>query len=304
MRPRSEPIIAHRATARRRLPAASTARRAGVRMAHRHRERIGRIGAGTLAAARAACGSCEPPGTSRPRREPTTASLMARGAYSNTGTPCGMAHSAAPRAWPSFSALSTLRLTNTRSTATSAGCVLGQQGLQALEDQAQARRRRGVRPRSGSRARRPRAVVPRHLDDAEAGAPRTRVEPEDAHVGHAALTRAAAAAGSNARQDLVRYLDIRIYVPYFVQLFEGLEQCTICSALSPGQLQRGRRALGDFARRGREAAVDAAPRTRCRIRTDPPAPRPSGRRWAPHPRHRPRAPPASAAPRRCRADRS
>ena len=49
------------------------------------------------------------------------ASLMARGAYSNTGTSAGIAHSAAPRACPSFNALSTLRLTNTRSTATSDG---------------------------------------------------------------------------------------------------------------------------------------------------------------------------------------
>src|SRR5580698_10497507 len=53
--------------------------------------------------------------------EPTTASLMARGAYSNTAVPVGTAHSAAPRAWPSFIALSTLRLTNTRSMATSSG---------------------------------------------------------------------------------------------------------------------------------------------------------------------------------------
>src|SRR6185437_6434705 len=53
--------------------------------------------------------------------EPTTASLIARGAYSKTGRPFGTAHSAAPRAWPSFSALSTFRLTNTRSMATSPG---------------------------------------------------------------------------------------------------------------------------------------------------------------------------------------
>ena len=46
---------------------------------------------------------------------------MARGAYSNTEVPTGTAHNAAPRAWPSFMALSTLRLTNTRSMAISSG---------------------------------------------------------------------------------------------------------------------------------------------------------------------------------------
>src|SRR5688572_29133815 len=52
---------------------------------------------------------------------PTTASLMARGAYSCTPSATGMAASAAPRACPSLSALSAFFARNTRSTAISCG---------------------------------------------------------------------------------------------------------------------------------------------------------------------------------------
>ena len=54
--------------------------------------------------------------------EPTTASLIWRGAYSkNAALAAAAPQIAAPRACPSFSALSTLRFTNTRSIAISCG---------------------------------------------------------------------------------------------------------------------------------------------------------------------------------------
>ena len=77
----------HRPPGAARRPAARE--RARVRMTHGHRERIGRIRAAALRERAAARGSCGPPGTSRRRPMPTTASLMARGAYSNTGMPAG-----------------------------------------------------------------------------------------------------------------------------------------------------------------------------------------------------------------------
>src|SRR5438105_15630142 len=40
----------------------------------------------------------------------------------------------------------------------------------------------------------------------------------------AVLAAAAKASGSNARQDFVRYLDIRINVPYVVQVFQSFQQ--------------------------------------------------------------------------------
>jgi hypothetical protein len=53
---------------------------------------------------------------------PTTASFTSRGAYSNTrGRTENVALSAAPRACPSFSALSAFLFMNTRSMATSSG---------------------------------------------------------------------------------------------------------------------------------------------------------------------------------------
>src|ERR1700726_2234734 len=61
-----------------------------------------------------------------------------------------------------------------------------------------------------------------------------------------------AGAGSNARQDLVRYLDIRINVPYLVQLFERLEQMHHQHRGLARQLQGRRGALRDFRGRGRE----------------------------------------------------
>ena len=39
-----------------------------------------------------------------------------------------------------------------------------------------------------------------------------------------AATSSAAASGSKARQDLVRYLDIRVHVPYILEPLERLEQ--------------------------------------------------------------------------------
>ena len=113
--------------------------------------------------------------------KPTTASLMARGAYSNTGTAVGTAHSAAPRAWPSFRALSTLRLTNTRSMATSSGRCFSISSCTPSKMHAQPLAQRAV-PGRDAAVRQLRALRPAAVDDAEARAPRAWVEAEDAHV--------------------------------------------------------------------------------------------------------------------------
>src|SRR5579863_10526027 len=106
--------------------------------------------------------------------EPTTASLTARAAYSNTGTPAGMAHSAAPRACPSLSALSGLRLTNTRSTATSAGACSHTSALRPSKI------RRSRRADVEAAVRHDRQLLAAAFDHAEPGAPRAGVEAENA----------------------------------------------------------------------------------------------------------------------------
>src|SRR5947208_141422 len=183
--------------------------------------------------------------------EPTTASLMARGAYSNTGTASGMAHSAAPRACPSFKALSALRLTNTRSTATSAGWCWD---ISARRPSKIMRRR--AAGAAAARLRQPCAT-------AMSSPPRHSITPKPVRrePGSSPSTRTVsaalncAAAGPNARQDLVRYLDIRVHVPYFVQLFERFQQLHHQHRGLARQLQGGRGALRDFRGRGREAVM-------------------------------------------------
>src|SRR5580658_998204 len=185
--------------------------------------------------------------------EPTTASLTARAAYSNTGTPAGMAHSAAPRACPSLSALSGLRLTNTRSTATSAGACSHTSATRPSK----IRRSRRVgaaaatlrQPCATTRSSWPRhSITPNPVRREPGSRPRMRTV-------SATATGAAVAAGSNARQDLVRYLDIRVHVPYLVQPFERLEQVHHRLASLAGELERGGGTLRHFGRGRGEAAV-------------------------------------------------
>ena len=64
-----------------------------------------------------------------------------------------------------------------------------------------------------------------------------------------------AALGSNARQDLVRYLDIRVNVPYLVQPLERIQQLHHRHGLLARQHDRRRGALRDLGGRGLEAAV-------------------------------------------------
>ena len=71
----------------------------------------------------------------------------------------------------------------------------------------------------------------------------------------AGTKRAAAAPGSNARHDLVRYLDIRINVPYCVQSFQSLEQMHHQLGRLPGQRRGYRGALGHLGGRRREPAT-------------------------------------------------
>src|SRR4029077_7679272 len=185
--------------------------------------------------------------------EPTTASLTARGAYSNTGVPAGTAHSAAPRACPSFRALSTLRLSKTRSTATSPGwCV---EKSSCRPSRISRRRAAGA---AAVRFRQPCATamscVPRHsitpkpVRREPGSRPRMRTL-------MAGVNGAAAAAGSKARQDLVRYLDIRINVPYLVELFQGLEQVNHPLRRLARELHGNRRALRHFRGRWRKSLV-------------------------------------------------
>ena len=98
-----------------------------------------------------------------------------------TGKPASTAAAiAAPRAWPSSSVEFGLTLTNTFSTATSVGRVLGDHVREVAHDDAephrQARRRRCGR----SRWRRRRRLPGARSIDAEAGDAQTRVDAEDA----------------------------------------------------------------------------------------------------------------------------
>src|SRR5579859_4921737 len=64
----------------------------------------------------------------------------------------------------------------------------------------------------------------------------------------AAAPRAANAAGSNARQDFVGYLDIGVNVTYVVQIFQGFEQLHCQLGHDTRQRSRDGGPLGD--RRG------------------------------------------------------
>src|SRR6516164_6999078 len=64
-----------------------------------------------------------------------------------------------------------------------------------------------------------------------------------------------AAAGSKARQDLVRYLDIRVHVPYVLHSFERLEQLDHRLRLLAPELERGGRTPRDFGRGRSESPV-------------------------------------------------
>src|SRR5437870_1401085 len=183
--------------------------------------------------------------------EPTTASFTARGAYSNTGTAAGTAHSAAPRACPSLSALSALRLTNTRSTATSVGWC---------SETSACRPSKRIRSRAVGAAAatfrqpcattvslpRQQSITPKPVRREPGSSPSTRT------LSSAAIR---AAVGSNARQDLVRYLDIRINVPYLVQPLERIQQLHHRHGLLARQHDRRRGALRDLGGRGLEATV-------------------------------------------------
>src|SRR5579864_3424876 len=133
---------------------------------------------------------------------------MARGAYSNTGMPPGIAHSAAPRACPSLSALSTLRLTKTRSMATSAGRCSASSA--ARLSKIMRNRAVGAAPltfrcpcASSTSSPSRHSSTPKPVRREPGSRPRIRA------FGEGGGGAAAAAAGSNARHDLVRYLDIR-----------------------------------------------------------------------------------------------
>src|SRR5689334_10899341 len=83
--------------------------------------------------------------------------------------------------------------------------------------------------------------------------PRTRTLPAALIAG---MGRAAAPFGSNARQDLVRYLDIRVDALYVVQIFQRLEQAHHpFSRLTRDPVRRGS-PLGHVRSGGREAAGD------------------------------------------------
>ena len=92
---------------------------------------------------------------------PTTACFTCSAVYSATGRPASTAAQiAVPRAWPSASVDCGLTLTNTFSTATSAGRVLGDHVVQPFEDRLQPR---GELARAGSDAaarRRKRSLLP------------------------------------------------------------------------------------------------------------------------------------------------
>src|SRR5215472_10056244 len=184
--------------------------------------------------------------------EPTTASLIARGAYSNTGTPSGMAHSAAPRACPSFSALSALRLTNTRSTATSAGACSESSALSPSK----IRRSRAAgaaaatfrQPCATGSSSLPRhSITPKPVRREPGSRPRIRIR--------TAAASGVAATGSKARQDLVRYLDIRVHVPDVFQPLERLEQLHHRLRVISRELERRGRAACHFGSGRREPVM-------------------------------------------------
>src|SRR6185437_7872236 len=75
-------------------------------------------------------------------------------------------------------------------------------------------------------------------------------------AGAARLAGAVRALGSNARQDLVRYLDIRIDALYVVQVFQRLQQAHHLLPGLPGDPDRGSSPLSYVCRGGGKAAGD------------------------------------------------
>src|SRR6516225_10165206 len=177
---------------------------------------------------------------------------MARGAYSNTGTSAGIAHSAAPRACPSFNALSALRLTNTRSTATSAGACSESSALSPSK----IRRSRAAgaaaatfrQPCATGSSSLPRhSITPKPVRREPGSRPRMRTR--------SAAASGVAATGSKARQDLVRYLDIRVHVPDVLQPLERLEQLHHRLRVIPREFERSGRAARNFGGGGCEPVM-------------------------------------------------
>ena len=132
---------------------------------------------GRFSSNRTMCWTCSLSAAPRP----TSDCLITRGAYSLIGMRRRTTvASAAPRAWPSFSAEVADLSMNTVSIATCCGCHSSSSRLQPFAQQAQARREilrieQLQRLRMHERA----AAVGGDIDDAEAGALRTGVDPED-----------------------------------------------------------------------------------------------------------------------------
>ena len=138
---------------------------------------------------------------------PTTASLMARGAYSCTPSVCGTAASAAPRAWPSLSALSAFLERNTRSTAISWGecCAINSATRAWISAQAVGQRPPEVAMQPCATMRRlplSQSMMPKPVRRLPGSSPRMRAEPAD-DMRARIVAGAASAAGSDKRARLI-----------------------------------------------------------------------------------------------------
>ena len=130
--------------------------------------------------------------------------------------------------------------------------------LHSREDHAKAFRQRAA-VGGNAAVRHLRAVRTGAFDDSIPGAPRAGIDPEDADIrnrGRARTTwadREGAVAGSNARQDLVGYLGIRVHVQHVVQVFEPIDEAHHALGGLALKRRRGGGALGDLAGRGWES---------------------------------------------------
>src|SRR6185437_15268899 len=155
----------------------------------------------------------------------------------------------------SLSALSTLRLTNTRSIATSPG------PCRAMSSRRLSKMTRSRSGRNSSAA----ATVTQPCATCTQSTPRRSMTPYPVRRDPGSRPRirrpsvgasgGRAAPGSNARQDLVRYLDIRVHVPHIIQLFQRLEQVHHPLRRLAGKRSRQRGALRHLRGGRHEAAV-------------------------------------------------
>src|SRR5215813_11471317 len=138
---------------------------------------------------------------------------------------------------------------NTRSTATSAGAC---SASSALSPSKMSRSRAaGVadatfrHPWATGNSSPPRhSITPKPVRRDPGSRPRMRTR--------TAAASGVAATGSKARQDLVRYLDIRVHVPDVLQPLERLEQLHHRLRIVARELERGCRAARDLGAGGRE----------------------------------------------------